>query len=336
METVKLADTIPEQGVSARVLVVDDVPTNRSVLKSLLTRPDCEVLEAEDGEQALNLIATTNLDLVVLDVVMPGLNGIQVLEQLRKDFSSTELPVLMLTVKDDIDDVVKALELGANDYVTRPIDYSVLSARINTLITYKRNQDSIRESQTVLETRIAERTTELVQANRALKVEVSERKQAEEQARLSQDRYRLLYNDTPSMFFTLDANGRISSANQFGAKYLGYPVDSIVGKRVADLHQQQDRTLVQQQIESCLNEPQRVHRWEACMLHGNGSNVWVRTAARVMSGEVRGKESILVVCEDITETYNPIRTTKVSGQTRCAHWPGKSVRVRTTASGFAQ
>ena len=195
------------------------------------------------------------------------------------------------------------MELGANDYVTRPIDYTVLTARIKTLITYKRTQDAIRASQNVLETRIAERTTELVRANQALKVEVLERKHAEEQARFSQDRYRLLYNDTPSMFFTLDARGRILSANQFGAKYLGYPVDTIVGKRIVGLHQKQDRTLVQRQMKRCFREPQRVHRWEACMLHSNGSKVWVRTAARIMSSEPQGSESILVVCEDITETY---------------------------------
>ena len=88
-----------------RVLVVDDVPTNRAVIKSLLSRPSYYVVEAGDGKEALRWIA--------------------------------EEPFLMLTVKDDIEDVVKALEYGANDYVTRPIDYSVLVARINTLISYK-------------------------------------------------------------------------------------------------------------------------------------------------------------------------------------------------------
>ena len=83
----------------SRVLVVDDVPTNRSVLKSLLIRPNCEVVEAEDGTGALQIIGNTTLDLVVLDVVMPGMSGINVLSEIRKKFTSSELPVLMLTVK---------------------------------------------------------------------------------------------------------------------------------------------------------------------------------------------------------------------------------------------
>jgi len=292
-----------DQQVRSRVLVVDDVSTNRSVLASLLSRPECEVLEAASGERALEIIERTPLDLVILDILMPGLSGLEVLEQVRGTYSSSELPILMLSVKDDIDDVVKALESGANDYVTRPFDYTILTTRINALISYKQTQDSIREAHSKLESRIAERTNELVKANRALQSEVSERKQAEEQVRLSQKRYRALYNDTPSMFFSLGSDGRIVSANQFGAEYLGQTVDGIVGKRIDDLHMEEDHSLVLKKIQGCLREPQRVHRWDACMLHRDGSKIWVRTAARVMADEPENADSILMVCEDITEAY---------------------------------
>ena len=307
MRPVKNRDIEPipdqDQEHTSRILVVDDVPTNRTVLKSLLSKPTCEVFEAENGKRALEVVQETSFDLVVLDVLMPGLNGIEVLEEIRKEFSSTELPILMLTVKDDIDDIVKALELGANDYVTRPIDYSVLTARINTLITYKKSQESLRQSQAALENRIAQRTSELVQVNRALRVEATEREQAEEQARQSQDRYRHLYNDTPSMFFTLDVEGTILSANQFGADYLGYPVTNLVGELVFDLHRDSDHSLLSRKIQDCIHEPHKVHRWEACMLHSDGSNIWVRTAARVMPGDTQDSKAILLVCEDVTEAH---------------------------------
>lgn len=292
-----------DQQVRSRILVVDDVPTNRSVLVSLLARPECEVLEAADGERALEIVAHTTLDLVILDILMPGLSGLDVLEQVRRTFSSSELPILMLSVKDDIDDVVKALESGANDYVTRPFDYTILTTRINALIAYKQTQDSIREAHSKLESRIAERTNELVQANRALQTEVTERKQAEERVRISQKRYQALYNDTPSMFFSLGSDGRIVSANQFGADCLGYTVGSIVGRRIADLHVKEDERLVDRKINDCLNEPNIVHRWDAGMVHSDGSRIWVRTAARVMSDELEDTRSILMVCEDITEAY---------------------------------
>lgn len=293
----------PDARVRSRILVVDDVTTNRSVLVSLLARPECEVLEAADGERALEIISHTPLDLVILDILMPGLSGLEVLERVRRSFSSSELPILMLSVKDDIDDVVKALESGANDYVTRPFDYTILTTRINALVSYKQTQDSIREAHSKLESRIAERTNELVQANQALQSEVIERKQAEKQVRISQKRFRTLYNDTPSMFFSLGSDGRIVSANQFGADYLGHTVDSIVGKRIADLHLEDDRATVQEKLKDCLNEPHVVHRWDACMLHSDGARIWVRTAARVMSDDMDNTESILMVCEDITEAY---------------------------------
>lgn len=294
----------PEQQVGSRVLVVDDVPTNRSVLKSLLVRPDCTVFEAENGTRALDITETNDLDLVVLDIVMPGMNGIEVLTRIRKRFNSAELPVLMLTVKDDIEDIVKALELGANDYVTRPIDYSVLLARINTLIRYKKSQDAVRESQNILRSRIVERTSELRQVNKALKVEVSERRIAEKQVKLSQDRYRVLYDDTPSMFFTLDVEGNILSVNQFGAEYLGYTVQDLVGKNITALHESSDHDFVSRKIFDCIEHTEKVHRWETCMLHSNNSKVWVRTAARVLPVENEAGLSILVVCEDISEAHN--------------------------------
>ena len=243
---------------NSRVLVVDDVPTNRSVLKSLLVKPDCMVFEAENGVRALDIVENNDLDLVVLDIVMPGMNGIEVLTRIRKRYSNTELPVLMLTVKDEIADIVKALETGANDYVTRPIDYAILLARINTLLSYKKSQDSIRESQDALRSRIEERTNELRQVNQALKEEVSVRLNAEEEVRRSQDRYRLLYNDTPSMFFTLDAAGRIASVNHFGAQHLGYEVDDLVGRNISSLHEPDDHIFVSRKLDDSIAAVQQV------------------------------------------------------------------------------
>ena len=73
-----------EHQLHSRVLVVDDVPTNRSVLKSLLVKPDCMVFEAENGVRALDIIENTDLDLVVLDIVMPGMNGVELCKNIKK------------------------------------------------------------------------------------------------------------------------------------------------------------------------------------------------------------------------------------------------------------
>jgi DNA-binding response OmpR family regulator len=114
----------------ATLLVVDDDPMNRDALSRRLTRTGYTVLTADSGPNALAAIRANRVDAVLLDVMMPGMSGLDTLRQLRESRSVAELPVIMVTAKDGSDDVVEALDLGANDYVTKPIDYAVTCARI--------------------------------------------------------------------------------------------------------------------------------------------------------------------------------------------------------------
>ena len=97
-----------------------------------LERSGFNVLAAASGPEALELVRRGNIDLVLLDIMMPGMTGIDVLRTLRATRSSAALPVVMVTAKTDSEDVVEALSLGANDYVTKPVDYPVALARIQT------------------------------------------------------------------------------------------------------------------------------------------------------------------------------------------------------------
>ena len=112
------------------LLVVDDNEMNRDMLSRRLKRKGYRVKVAEDGEQALAIVARETVDLVLLDIMMPGIDGVEVLKILRRDHPQTQLPVIMATAKADSKDVVAALELGANDYVTKPLDFAVVQARI--------------------------------------------------------------------------------------------------------------------------------------------------------------------------------------------------------------
>jgi diguanylate cyclase (GGDEF)-like protein len=120
------------------LLVVDDDPMNRDALSRRLTRTGYTVLTADNGADALNLINTHQIDAVLLDVMMPGMSGIDTLRSLRQLRSVSDLPVIMVTARDGSDDVVEALDLGANDYVTKPIDYAVALARIRAQVTARR------------------------------------------------------------------------------------------------------------------------------------------------------------------------------------------------------
>jgi sigma-B regulation protein RsbU (phosphoserine phosphatase) len=122
-----------------RLLVVDDDEMNRDMLSRRLARKGFDIAVAEDGARALEAIADEDFDLVLLDIMMPGIDGLQVLERLRHERSPLELPVIMATAKGASDDIVHALRLGANDYVTKPLDFPVVLARVNTHLALRRS-----------------------------------------------------------------------------------------------------------------------------------------------------------------------------------------------------
>ncbi len=125
------------------LLVVDDSEMNRDMLARRLVRRGYTVAAAENGRQALGMIADQPYDLIILDIMMPGLSGLEVLEELRRRYAPSELPVIMATAKDQSEDIVQALRLGANDYVTKPLDFPVVLARVQTQLSLVRAMQEI-------------------------------------------------------------------------------------------------------------------------------------------------------------------------------------------------
>ena len=140
-------DLATRVGLGASILVVDDNELNRDALSCLLRLHQYNVDSAAQGQEALSLINTRSFDLVVLDIEMPGLNGLDVLTEIRQRRSQTDLPVIMLTARTHGPDIVEAFGLGANDYLTKPIDCAVALARIETHLSHKRVIESLRESE---------------------------------------------------------------------------------------------------------------------------------------------------------------------------------------------
>ncbi len=120
-----------------RILVVDDEPINQQALCNHLTLQSFHVTQAMDGPTALKLIGKKAFDLVILDVMMPGMSGYEVCEAIRHKYSLHELPVLMLTAKNQMSDLTRGLESGANDYISKPFDKRELLARVTSLITLR-------------------------------------------------------------------------------------------------------------------------------------------------------------------------------------------------------
>src|SRR3984957_11872646 len=169
-----------------RILVVDDISDNRTILTRRFQRRGFDVVEADNGLTAIELIAQGPFDLVLLDVMMPGIDGIETLKRIRDKRSPSDLPVIMVTAKSESTNIVDALELGANDYVTKPVDFAVALARVNTQISRKRAEqqvarvnDELRKANEDLERRVEERTRRLIDANQRLKVEIADREESQ-------------------------------------------------------------------------------------------------------------------------------------------------------------
>ena len=143
---------VPSHPLPASLLVVDDNEMNRDMLSRRLRGRGYDVAVAHDGTQALALVATQSFDLVLLDVSMPGVNGLQVLETLRRRFSVADLPVVMATARDRSEDIVRAFELGANDYVTKPLDFPIVLARVQTQLSLKHARRALETAHARMET----------------------------------------------------------------------------------------------------------------------------------------------------------------------------------------
>jgi sigma-B regulation protein RsbU (phosphoserine phosphatase) len=132
--------------IKGNLLVVDDNEMNRDMLSRRLSRRGHTVATAEDGHVALDLIDQNSFDVILLDIMMPGISGIEVLKTLRQSYSHADLPIIMATAKSENEDMIAALKLGANDYVTKPLDFPVVLARVNTQLSLKRSQDALKKA----------------------------------------------------------------------------------------------------------------------------------------------------------------------------------------------
>ena len=133
------------------ILIVDDNPTNRDILQARLAVHKYEIIMATDGEEALAMAREKQPDLILLDIMMPKIDGIEVCRQLRADSSLPFMPIIMVTAKADSEDVVAGLEAGGDEYLTKPVDHAALVARVKYILRIKDLQDTAREQAARLE-----------------------------------------------------------------------------------------------------------------------------------------------------------------------------------------
>src|SRR5262249_31724921 len=151
-----------------RILVVDDSEANRDIIVTRLRSHGYETAEAADGEQTLAAVSELGPDLILLDVMMPKLDGLEVCRRLKSDTARPFTPVVILTARADTKDVIAGLDAGADEYLTKPVDHAALIARVRSALRLKALHDRVRAQaddlaklNRSLEQRVAEQVAEI-------------------------------------------------------------------------------------------------------------------------------------------------------------------------------
>jgi diguanylate cyclase (GGDEF)-like protein/PAS domain S-box-containing protein len=280
---------VPLQQAKALILVVDDDENNRDLLARKLQRYDYSVITADGGKRALDLIDEQSFDLVLLDIMMPDVSGYDVLKKVRQKYSFAELPIIMVTARQDTDAVVEALLLGANDYITKPLEFDILHARITTQVALKQRDDAFKKINNKLESIVAKRTVELVQLKDNIETE--------------RERFEHILNSSPTITYTtrIDDKHTCSFISSNVYDHLGYEAEEMTNNSTfwfSHVHPDDIASGLVDEIES--NLAQYGGKVQYRFLHKDGTYHWVSDTHRIIYKNKQPSE-VIGSWTDITE-----------------------------------
>src|SRR5450830_252210 len=180
----------------AAILIVDDAPENLGALRKLMVEQGYQTFVATSGERALKIARRVHPDLILLDIMMPGMDGYETCRQLKSNASTQRIPVIFMSARTETDDVVAGFDLGAVDYISKPLRMPEVCARVRTQLQIRSRSET-----------------------------------HEEQA----ERLRTIVNNMAEGLLIIEADGRIQFTNPACDKYLGYQADELAGSAIADL-----------------------------------------------------------------------------------------------------
>ena len=213
----------------ANILVVDDIPENLHLLSDTLTQEGYDVRGVISGEMVLRVVSSLKPDLILLDVMMPGLNGYQVCEQLKANPETKDIPIIFLSANNDTVDKAKAFNAGAADYIDKPFQVGEVLLRIKNQLKFKAAQEQIRQLNAQLEQRIQERTAQLETTNQELKYEINERKQVSKLLQESEEKLESILNSLEEVVWSADlATKNLIFLNPAAHKVYGRSVSELL------------------------------------------------------------------------------------------------------------
>jgi PAS domain S-box-containing protein len=265
----------------ARILIVDDERHNRQLLEVMLAREGLVLLSAASGEEALAMVAQHSPDLILLDIMMPGMDGYAVVAAIKNNASTKNIPVIMVTALDDRDARLLGLNAGAEDFLTKPVDRAELTLRVRNLLRLKAYGDYHDRYSQMLEGEVGSRAADLVESERL---------------------YRSTFDAAPVGIVHEGLDGQWLRVNQRLCDLLGYTREQLQHDDVQDLLQFEEvageadsrREMAAGRLDRYVVDEKRYGRRD-------GGFVWARVNISIHRGAVGQPLHFILVIEDITE-----------------------------------
>ncbi|MGD0279341.1 MAG: PAS domain S-box protein [Smithella sp.] len=280
------------------ILIVDDEPQNIELLDAYLAPQGYEIVTAANGKEALEKLSGNQIDLLLLDVIMPGMDGFEVTRRVRQDNIHRLLPIILITVLRETEDRVKGIEAGCDDFISKPIDKVELLARVRSLLKVKAYNDLMSNYQKELEAEITGRTEELKQAMENLRQDITERKKAEDALQDSEEKYRMVVeNAKEAIIVTQDM--KVVFVNRAGIDMIGYSDKKLTPQPIINFIHPDDIDMVADHHIRRLNGEDVQNVYSFRLLSQDGTVKWVEINSAVI--QWKEKPATLNFLTNITE-----------------------------------
>ncbi|MFT5701790.1 MAG: PAS domain S-box-containing protein [Desulforhopalus sp.] len=272
-----------QPNISGEILIVDDTTENLKLLKEILENAGYKVRAARNGKIALLSIKEQLPDLILLDIIMPELDGYEVCRRLKSEEKTNQIPVLFLSALNDEQSKKQAFEVGGVDFITKPFQADEILSRVQTHLSLYRMVKRLEE-------KVTDRTAELL-------VKIKQQEQTEKELRESEERFSTMFHKHGSiMLLILPSTGAIIDANIAAEKFYGYPRETLLRMKIGEIN-----TSPPDVIKNALNEVFVDGQKPITFLHKKASGDIRTVEVHRTSITIGGKENLFSIINDITE-----------------------------------
>ena len=258
------------------VLIVDDIADNLNIVANALIPKQINVLLAQNGEEAFNTAEKHLPDLILLDIMMPEIDGFEVCKKLKENKTTNDIPIIFLSAKSETESIIHGFKLGAVDYISKPFFEPELIARVKTHLDLKKSKTEIEKHRNNLEELVADRTIEL---------------------RTSRNNFKNIFNSSSDAIFITDLDGNFLEFNDITGKRIGLSKKELFNLNLKEFHRKQGKKSIESYFSNVLK-----HKLDVCRTYftnNKGDKVYVEINGTIITH--KNRNAILHVSRDTTE-----------------------------------